>query len=491
MKKIINNFILREYFSKWFQSLKDKNLAIQFDGLREKFQEIPLFHSFSRFIADLTTITRMISRSSTTVNNNMREILTHSKDLQDNARNIRLTTGNFQKSMESLSEEITNINSELDEIRYQSKIMIEKNQNILEASEEIQKKVQGGVDVMSNSVFLISELVEQNRELNQTITELWSNYGSITAVARELLKVSKNTGLIALNAEIESAHAGDSGSGFAVVAKEMGKLARRNSEVSRMIAKSTSGMQEQAKLTELNVISSVEFAEGAQGEISKADHSYRNINQAIQMVMEDSREFSYSLKNLEISIIMIVNLLQQTNDLMANFISDSEQILDSIHAQETDIEKINSAVSSTFNVSRVINSLISQFTIPNFKQNNARQQYLEGVMEQILNVRGLVVMGVFSDDVQFTRDLFTNFHELCQKIQESYAHVDEFLNSEKEKISFHHIQTLWQNYSHLSDDCLQQVIAEEPIKAGTIYNQQARELIKTIVDELLALLAED
>jgi methyl-accepting chemotaxis protein len=90
---------------------------------------------------------------------------------------------------------------------------------------------------MEAGVYLIAELVEQNKELNETIRDLWSKYGFLVAHSKDLIKISESTKMLALNAEIESAHAGESGKGFAVVAQEMGKLAKKNSDISREIAK--------------------------------------------------------------------------------------------------------------------------------------------------------------------------------------------------------------------------------------------------------------
>ncbi|MEM7184631.1 MAG: methyl-accepting chemotaxis protein [Spirochaetota bacterium] len=403
---------------------------------------------------------------------------------------IRTTTEAFLKNMENLSAEITNISSELDEIRYQSKRMVEKNSSIQDASELIRQKVQNGSEVMSSSVFLISELVEQNRELNNTIKELWENYGSITSVAEELINVSKNTGLIALNAEIESAHAGENGKGFTVVAEEMGKLARKNSKVSRLIAESANGMKQQAKLTELNVTASVEFAEGAQIEIEKADRNYKDVSNSIEVVMNDSREFTYSLKNLEISILMIVDLLSQTNELMQKFIQDSQSILNSLHSQASSIDSINDVVTSTFGVSRILNSLISQFKISNFKEVSEKQKFYEDLIEKILNSRGIVVMAVFSDDIQFAKNL-------QQQLSDVYIEINDFLESQQTfiqnspniKDTIDTFLNNWEDFYKVSQNSIQLLISNQEKKARDLYNRSGREKIKKIVDLLLSSLS--
>ncbi|MCP5501483.1 MAG: hypothetical protein H7A25_16395 [Leptospiraceae bacterium] len=486
MRNIFKDLELKRNFEKWLLKMEKRDFSIDLEEARKRFKKFSLFNSFSRFITDFTAILRLIGRSSTSINQNMKEILQFSSSLKEEADSIHKITDDFKKSIENLHLEFQNLASEIGEIHYQTKNMVHNNTGIMQSSKEIHEKVKNGVEVMSNGVYLMGELTEQNRELQKTIKELWDNYGSISKVAEELVKLAQRTELIALNAEIESSHAGEEGSGFAIVAREMGNLSRRNMEVARIIAKSAKGMKEQAKLSELNVESSVEFALGAENEINIANKNYKEIDAAIGNVINDSSEFSISLKNLEISITMMNELVKDTKEMIQRFINRSKDVFSSLDSQEECIQNINSVVSSTFDVSRILNSLVSQFNIPNFKNSSQKQIFFETVLEKALNARGLVVMAVFSDDALFTKVSYNKLKELEMDMQ-NYLEVPENIDLiKKEQLDLEKFLQYWKAFLMHCEESLQLSLQGEKNKSRELYNQKARKKIKEILDILLA-----
>ena len=99
------------------------------------------------------------------------------------------------------------------------------------------------VDTTSEDMVLIARTIGQAA---QTIEELGSSSAQIGEIVAEIKDIADQTNLLALNAAIEAARAGEQGRGFAVVADEVRKLAERTSQATRVIAERVCSIQNAA-----------------------------------------------------------------------------------------------------------------------------------------------------------------------------------------------------------------------------------------------------
>ncbi|STR45641.1 methyl-accepting chemotaxis protein [Iodobacter fluviatilis] len=110
-----------------------------------------------------------------------------------------------------------------------------------EAATEISAQ---GLSVISAAVDRFSEIEHSVGETQSSIDDLAQRVGSISAVIAVIREVADQTNLLALNAAIEAARAGEQGRGFAVVADEVRKLAERTSTATREIGDTINAVQD-------------------------------------------------------------------------------------------------------------------------------------------------------------------------------------------------------------------------------------------------------
>jgi methyl-accepting chemotaxis protein len=165
----------------------------------------------------------------------------------------------------------------------------------LRAKDAEAKSIASGKDVdqASSHMELVATRVEHTSEQIRNLSEGVQKIGNITVVIRE---VADQTNLLALNAAIEAARAGEQGRGFAVVADEVRKLAERTTlsvqEISAMISTIQAG-----------AISAVESMESSQQEVgsvvsaaNRAGVSMRDIRTAAETVQEAVASISAALR---------------------------------------------------------------------------------------------------------------------------------------------------------------------------------------------------
>ena len=205
-------------------------------------------------------------------------------DLGQIADGINTFISNLQQMMLEVSQATTHISSGIEDLRFQSeqntKVLqshVEETDQVVTAINEMSitaetvsanaaqtsshiqstnEQAQQSKTIVSNAVTSVSALLEDVELMANNTSEMNRNSQDIADVLKVIGDIADQTNLLALNAAIEAARAGEQGRGFAVVADEVRALAARTqqstSEIEQMLNKLTSGAD--SLVTNMNVI---------------------------------------------------------------------------------------------------------------------------------------------------------------------------------------------------------------------------------------------
>ena len=187
------------------------------------------------------------------------------------------------------------------------------------AAREADGEARQGNEVVQRAVGQIGEMAREVEQTASVIQHLQAESAQIGSVLEVIRAVAEQTNLLALNAAIEAARAGEQGRGFAVVADEVRALALRThdstEEIETLIAslqemsdKAVARMESSRRLTQ----DTVELAGNAGGALQRIAKAVANIEQMNQQIAASSEEQSAAAETISQNMVRVRDIGVQT-----------------------------------------------------------------------------------------------------------------------------------------------------------------------------------
>jgi methyl-accepting chemotaxis protein len=149
--------------------------------------------------------------------------------------------------------------------------------NAAQQAAQARSKAQNGQGVVSRSVSAIGQVNRMANELEQDMTTLGEQARAISGIMGVISDIADQTNLLALNAAIEAARAGEAGRGFAVVADEVRKLAEKTMTATKEVGDSIRSIQDGTTRNVDRVKNAAEAAKNASGLAEESGHALEEI----------------------------------------------------------------------------------------------------------------------------------------------------------------------------------------------------------------------
>lgn len=259
--------------------------------------------------------------------------LSSSDELSTLTEVMTLSMSETKESAQEEFNEIDQLATAMSEMTSTVQTVAEHAQNASSVTEQAAKQASTGQSFVQGSVVKISELSTDISASAQAVNQVEERVESIGSVVGTIQGISEQTNLLALNAAIEAARAGEAGRGFAVVADEVRNLAQRTQEatveIQDMISQLQSSANSAVELMEKSVVEAAEGVELVTNAGSELDGIVSQVNEINDMnfhiataagqqtsVAEEMNTNLTNVRELVEASVTVISELLETSELM-------------------------------------------------------------------------------------------------------------------------------------------------------------------------------
>ncbi|MBX9675505.1 MAG: methyl-accepting chemotaxis protein [Methylotenera sp.] len=352
-------FLIAYFGSRQVKQIESAVMMLENDGQQNQMAVLNLLDEMGDLAdGDLTVraevkenITGAIADSINYTIDSLRDLVT---EINRASEQVNTATGQAQATsvglLSAAEKQSKQITETTDAVSNMTRSILQVSSNASQASQVAQRSLQAatqGSQAVQNTIAGMNGIREQIQETSKRIKRLGESSQEIGEIVELISDITEQTNILALNAAIQAASAGEAGRGFTVVAEEVQRLAERSSEATKQIGaivktiqtdtnsavaameKSTEGVVEGARLSDAagqalteietvtnnlaRLIQSISTATEAQTEVAST------VTKNMQQIQEITSQTTEGTKQTAESVGQLTTLAEELRDSVAGF----------------------------------------------------------------------------------------------------------------------------------------------------------------------------
>jgi methyl-accepting chemotaxis protein len=318
---------------------------------------------FNKMVDNLRNIMRQVGIGA-------EQVAASSEELTASAEQTSRSTEHIAVAMQDVS---AGSERQVQSVAESSKFIAEMSQGlnqITDNTQQVSDSVIQASEVAAEGSVSIHSVVDQMESINKQIlrlSDMIAVLGQRSQEVEEIVSVIRGiagqTNLLALNAAIEAARAGEHGRGFAVVADEVRKLAEESSKSAQQISDMVQSIQEDTQAAVVSMNGTTEEVRKGMNTVADAGKSFEQIQRAVGKVNGQVQEVSAAVQQISAETELVVQSIATIDEIAASTASGTQNVAAAAQEQLASMEEITSSAVSLSKMAEDLQALVGQFKV--------------------------------------------------------------------------------------------------------------------------------